>query len=168
MNEVMNSMIDNKSEEEIINSKKEQFKDEIKEYKDLIDMLNAVEGIIIDTSQKISIAFIIEEMKNKNPEGWRDELKEFKDKIENKAKEGGEAEVSWFLSEYISAVYLDFLKMREESVKDEALKKRIGMIRENSEENLNFRRKHHKEGEPVAFGGVSMDYTPEWHRYKDL
>jgi len=52
MNEVMNSMIDNKSEEEIINSKKEQFKDEIKEYKDLIDMLNAVEGIIIDTSKK--------------------------------------------------------------------------------------------------------------------
>lgn len=168
MNESMNSMPDNKSIEEIINLKKEQFKAEIKEYKDLMNKLDAVESIDINLSQKNSITFIIEEMKNKNPEGWQVEFKEFKDEIETKAKEGGGADVGWFLSEYVSSAYLDFLKRREETVKDDVLKEKVAMIREMAEKNLEFRRKHRKEGESVAFGGVSMDYIPEWHNYKDL
>lgn len=147
-----------------IQKQTERFKIEIKGYEDLVEQIKEVEGLKIETvSPKISLAFLIEEMKKKNPEKWQDELKALGEKINGIKKTEGKTGVSWLLSECISSAYIEFLKERTNKVKDESLKRKLDMIRENAERWLEFNRNAHKQGQPVAFGGVSLDYAPEWY-----
>lgn len=152
--------------EKEIQKQTERFKIEIKGYEDLVKQINEVEGLKIETvSPKISLAFLIEEMKKKNPEKWQDELKALREKINEIKKTEGKARVSWLLSERISSTYIEFLKERANKVKDESIKRKLDIVRKIAEQWLEFNRNAHEQGQPVAFGGVSLGYVPKWYYY---
>ncbi len=148
-------------------TQKEPFKTEITEYDNLLEQLKNVEGLAIETtSSRVSLAFLIEEIKKENPADWQAQLKGFIEKINKTNTNEGRAGVSWLLSESISLAYLKFLEKRKQSIQDESLKRKLDIIKKIAEQSLNFNRQTHKQGQPVAFGGISLDYTPDWYYHK--
>lgn len=143
---------------------KEQFETEIEEYRSLIEQLQQVEGLNIENvSPRVSLTFLVEEIKKKNPETWREELKEFKEKIRILNETEGETGVSWFISEIVDTTYIEFLNKKGDEVQDENLKRKLEIIKKIAQQSLEFNRKTHELGQPVAFGGVSLDYAPKWY-----
>jgi hypothetical protein len=156
----------NKTTGKEIQKQREQFNDEIQEYESLLEQLKGVEGIKLElTSHRESLAFLIEEMKQKNPEGWQDDLKKIKERLDQTAKQEGEVGVKWVLSETISSTYIVFLSRRQEEVLDKNLKRKIEIMKKMAKNSLEFNRRVHEQGQPVAFGGVSRSYIPEWYYY---
>ncbi len=145
---------------------KERFQSEIQEYDNLLQSLKGVEGLSIDNeSARISLAFLLQEMREKKPTNWHNMVRDFIADIGLVNKKEGEIGVSWLLSENISSAYTDFLKKRANNTGDQSLKRKLVLIGKNAEQNLEFNRKAHGQGQSVDFGGVSMDYIPEWYRY---
>ena len=152
--------------EEEIRMRREQFKNEAEEYKGLLKQLQAVKGLKLEAeSPKASLAFLIEKMKKKNPDGWREDLKRFRGCIDQAARRTGKVDVTWVVAEATSSTYIEFLERKKREVQDESLKRKLEMIKEMAENSLNFNRKTHAQGQPVAFGGVSLDYIPQWYYY---
>ncbi|NQT50317.1 hypothetical protein HQ571_06515 [Candidatus Kuenenbacteria bacterium] len=142
---------------------------EIEKYQNLLELLKGIEGLNIEnTSAQVSLAFLIEEIKKKNPDNWEDQLKKFIDKINEANTKDGYTAVSWLLSESISSAYMAFLEKRKQEVQDESLKRKIEIIKKMAENSLSFNSKTHDQGKPVAFGGVSLDYIPEWYHYVEM
>jgi len=136
----------------------------IKKYKELLEYLKEMAHFEFQTeNSKVALAFLIEIMSEKNPENWQNDFEKFKKNVDEAMKKGGKVEVSWFLSEFISNIYIDFLKKREESVEDEELKRKLVIIRQMQENSMEFNRKTHQNGEQVAFGGILKEYIPEWY-----
>ncbi len=152
--------------EKEIRMQRERFKNEIAEYRALVEQLRQVKDLKIETaSPKVSLAFLIERIKTKNPEGWQVELENFRKEISDANQKGGKTEVTWLVCERISSSYIDFLTERAAQVKDESLKRKLAIFKKMVESSLEFSRKAHEQGQPVAFGGVSLDYVPKWYYY---
>ena len=150
--------------EEEKNVQREKFKIEIGEYKELLAILGAVEELKIETtSPKVSLAFMIEEMKNNNPEGWREDLKRFKDGIEQVAHKDGKFGVTWMVCEAISSTYIAFLERRKQEVQDDSMQRKLEIIKQMAEDSFQFNLRIRERGGSVAFGGVSLDYVPQWY-----
>lgn len=156
--------LENPISQEII-MEREKFRIEIEEYKELLNKLEAV--IKIETENpKVSLAFLVEEIKNKNPKGWQNDLKKLKERIDRVAEQEGKAGVTWVMSEVISSAYIEFLERRKQEVQDESLKRKLEIFKKMAEQSLEFNRKLHEQGQPGAFGGVSLDYVPKWYYYQ--
>lgn len=148
-------------------AKRQQFKTEIEKYEEIVGYLKQIKDLRLDTeSSKMSLAFLIENLKNKNPQRWLENLEKITEKINEIKKREGKIGVSWFLSELITKDYTEFLEKKEEETKDNFLKRKLRIMKEIQQKNLEFNRKAYQKGQPVSFGGVSMDYIPEWYRYK--
>ena len=144
-------------------TEKEQFKYEIDEYERLLGQLKDVDGLEQATRRAgTDLAFLIEEMKQKNPEEWRNDIQELKGRIGQTAKEGM-ADVTWLMTEVIGSAYIEFLERRKSEVQDESLKRKLEIIKKMTEDSIEFNRKAHKNGQSVAFVGVSLDYVPKWY-----
>lgn len=138
----------------------------IKKYKELLEYFRETAHFEFQTeNSKVAIAFLIEIMSKKNPESWQNDFEKFKKNVNETMRKGGKIEVSWFLSEFINNIYIDFLKKREEGVENEELKRKLGIIRQMQENSLEFNRKTHQDGKQVAFGGILKEYIPEWYYY---
>lgn len=149
-----------------IQEEKEQFKVEINEYKSLLEQLKAIESLRLDlTGPKVSLAFLIEEMKRKNPKSWQEDLKKFREDIDQAIQQEGEVGASWLIAKTISSAYIEFLERRKQEVQDEGLKRKVEIIKQMAEDSLEFRRKIYEQGQPVPFGGVSLDYVPKWYYF---
>jgi len=139
------------------------YKTEIDEYNGLMGLISGVEGLTTNLkTHKISVAFLIDEMKKANPDGWQEDIKSLKDDISKADEKGGFKEVGWLLSEKISNTYINFLQKREDEAQGE-LKEKLQVIKEMVQDDLDFCAITHMNKSAVSFGGVSVDYAPDWY-----
>lgn len=152
------------STHEAMQKKRERYKSELAEFKSLLAVLRMVPDLDID---EISVAFVIEEIKKQNPNTWQADLEKLRIFITEAFQKEGETGVSWLMSRLVTDIYLKFLVKRKESVDDPDLKLKLDIMKKMTESAQSFCDQLHEKGEPGSFGGVSLDYAPEWYYLKE-
>lgn len=132
-------------------------------YREFMSAIEQVPDLRISTSKKASIAWLIERVKQENPQDWQTKVQEMKETVETLNKKGGKFEVSHFLGREINNRYTAFLKERIQRETDEQIKKNLKTMIKMTEDNSQFAQKAREQNETVSFGGVSLDYTPDWY-----
>lgn len=131
-------------------------------YNELIKTCNKVDGIRLETTQKTSLAWMIEEYSKGDPIRWQQEIRELRDEIIKRNETSGKVGVSQFLSRQISEKYLEVLEKEIMIEKDEERKNGL----ENMVKMVNYQLDKLKECEDknvaTSFGGVSIKRIPAW------
>lgn len=131
-------------------------------YKELIKICNNVEGMEIKTTQKTSLAWLIEELSKENPVQWQQKTRELRDEITKRNEISGEVGVSQFLSRLISEKYLEVLEKEIIIEADEEKKRSREEMVKLVNSQLDNLKKREEKNEATSFGGVSIRRTPEW------
>ena len=79
-------------------------------YDELIKICNKVEGMKLGTTQKTSLAWMVEEFAKNNTVQWQQKIRELRDEISKRNETSGKIGVSQFLSRQISEKYLEVLE----------------------------------------------------------
>lgn len=150
-----------------ISAERKKFKDEIAAHKELTLQIESVKDLKIDTTtSKSSLAFLIEETKKKNPSAWQNDVEKLKKEIDETEKAEERVGVVWLIASKIDSAYIEFLTKRIADVKDDGpLKEKLRLIKQMAEKNSEFRRRIYEKGQAGGFGGVSLDYIPNWYYY---
>lgn len=131
-------------------------------YQGLLDAVASVEGLIVDTPQRHSLAWLVEQYKQEAPESWEERVDQLRQEILAHNRSGGVFAVSHALAEQIDQRYLAFL---DEEMKraDELTSKKLEAIRFMKARSRSFGQRGKEKGEPTSFGGVSKEYLPDWY-----
>lgn len=131
-------------------------------YQELIGVCNKVEGMIIRTTQKTSLAWLVEELSKENPVQWQQKIREIRDEIVKRNAISGKVGVSQFLLRLISEKYLGVLEKEIMIEKDEEAKRSLEEMVKLVNFHLNDLNEREEKNEATSFGGVSIEFTPEW------
>lgn len=131
-------------------------------YKELIGICSRVEGLEIGTTQKTSLAWLVEELSKENLVQWQQNIREVRDEVAKRKEASGEVGVSQFLSRLISEKYLALLEQEIMTETDEERKKSLEEMVKLVNSQLDNLKERENKNEATSFGGVSIKRTPEW------
>lgn len=133
-------------------------------YLELMALIEQVPDLKMMTSQKTNIAWLIERMRQENPLDWQIKIREMAETVRKLNESGGKFEVSHFLNQEINNRYIVFLeKMLQQDDIDEKRKQNLEIMIKMTQDDSQFAEQAMAKNEAVSFGGVSLDYTPEWY-----
>lgn len=132
----------------------------------LDSLLNLLQqtGEILMTTQRISLAWLIERTKLRNPTAWQNDIKSLEEKIRHTVEVEGTYAVSHLLSNLITDEYNAFLRERAAETEDQDIKNKIRIVLEMNENCRNFNLTLYKKRQKTSFGGVAAAFTPEWFK----
>lgn len=131
-------------------------------YQELIRACDKVEGMIIRTTQKTSLAWLVEEFSKENPIQWQQKIREVRDEIVKRNAMSGKVGVSQFLLRLISEKYSEVLEKEIMLEKDEEARKSLEEMVKLVNFHLNDLKECEEKNEATSFGGVSIEFLPEW------
>ncbi len=131
-------------------------------YNELIKICDKVEGMKIGTTQKTSLAWLIEEFSKDNPIQWQQKIREFRDEVMKRNEVSGKIGASQFLSRIISEKFLEVLEKEIVSETNEEIKKSLEEMAKLVNFQLDNLKEREDKKEATSFGGVSIELTPEW------
>lgn len=131
-------------------------------YNEFIEILKGIDGLELDTTQKMSIAWLIEREIKKSPEKWSSEIVEIENKIKELGEKSGKVGITQFLSREIKEKYMDDLKKEVLSEIDDDRKKALNAMIKMVAWQLERLKKREEANEATSFGGISIDRIPDW------
>lgn len=141
---------------------KNEVEEKIYAYNELIKICHNVEGMKIRKTQKTSLAWLVEEFSKDHPVQWQQKIREVRDEISKRNEASGKVGVSQFLLRLISEKYLEVLEKEIMIEKDEEAKRSLEEMVKLVNFHLNDLNEREEKNEATSFGGVSIEFTPEW------
>lgn len=131
-------------------------------YDELIKTCNKVEDMKLGTTQKTSLAWIIDQFSKDNSVQWQQKMREFRDEIVKLNEISGKVGVSHFLSRQISEKYLEVLEKEIMVEADEETKRSLEEMVKLVNSQLDNLKEREEKNEATSFGGVSIKRIPTW------
>ena len=136
-------------------------------YGNLIGELGAIDVVLVDSrTEQASLAFLVEDIRIKSPDAWKERISKLIEEIKGKAEQGGVVEVANFLMELVGNAYSDSLRQAASETSDEELARKFLIIEGAFNDLRVFQRQAYGNGSIVDYGGVSVDFHPEWYSDK--
>lgn len=131
-------------------------------YGELINICNKVEGMKLGTTQKTSLAWMVEEFAKDNTVQWQQKIRELRDEISKRNETSGKIGVSQFLSRQISEKYLEVLEKEIMTETNEETKKSLEEMVKLVSVQLDNLKEREEKNEATSFGGISISRVPSW------
>lgn len=131
-------------------------------YGELIKTCNKVEGMKLGTTQRTSLAWLVEEFSKDNPVQWQQKIREFRDEVARLNETSGKVGVSHFLSRQISERYLAILEKEIMAEENEETKRSLEEMVKLVNSQLDNLKEREEKNEATSFGGVSVKRIPAW------
>jgi predicted flavoprotein YhiN len=131
-------------------------------FNELLKVCNNVEDMRLGTTQKTSLAWLVEELFKENPVQWQQQAREIRDEITKLNESSGKIGVSQFLSRQISEKYLAVLEQEIMKEMNEERKRSLEEMTKMVSSQLNNLKERESKNEATSFGGVSFSRVPVW------
>ncbi len=145
---------------------REKFRDELAEYSRLVETLSGIAGLAPDNeSAKISLAFLLSEMKQADPEKWAGNAEKFRQEVSALASARGAGEADRLVNERVGTAYRGALDRRMAAAAEPLQKAKLEMMKKLYDQLDGFKSMLQVKGGVSGYGGVSVDFMPEWFRH---
>lgn len=141
---------------------KNEVEEKIYAYNELIKICHNVEGMKIRTTQKTSLAWLVEEFSKDHPVQWQQKIREVRDEISKRNEASGKVGVSQYLSRLISEKYIEVLGKEIINEIDEEIKRSLGEMIKLVNWQLDNLKERERNNEATSFGGISYELVPHW------
>jgi len=131
-------------------------------YGELIKICDEVKGMKLGTTQRTSLAWLVEEFSKDNPVQWQQKVREFRDEVVKLNEISGKVGVSHFLSRQISEKYLEVLEKEIMTEASEETKRSMEEMVKLVSSQLDNLKEREEKNEATSFGGVSISRVPAW------
>ncbi|MBI2644864.1 hypothetical protein HYW94_01655 [Candidatus Uhrbacteria bacterium] len=132
-------------------------------YQAVMSAIKEVPDMRIITAEKVSVAWLIERLKQIHSLGWQKEVDGIEKTIRDLNTASGKYGVSHYLKEKINEEYDAFLNEELEKSTDAEEKENLEFMKKFLFDSTIFAAQAKAQHSAVSFGGVALDYAPEWY-----